>query len=84
MPDAGENEADDGKRFPGDLSKSGVIKTADAFTYLDPRQFHEYFAADLSSEQAAFMARLQVLNAADNIKALITTPGILAAPPCFS
>jgi hypothetical protein len=59
MPDAGENEADDGKRFPGDLSKSGAIKkTADGFTYLDPAQFHEYFAADLSAEQAAFMVRI--------------------------
>jgi pimeloyl-ACP methyl ester carboxylesterase len=58
MPDAGENEADDGKRFPSDLSKSGAIKkTADGFTYLDPAQFHEYFAADLSVEQANFMAR---------------------------
>src|SRR5256886_3060056 len=33
MPDAGENEADDGKRFPRDLSKSTAIKqTADGFT----------------------------------------------------
>src|SRR6202162_436468 len=75
MPDAGENEADDGKRFPSDLSKSGAIKkTADGFTYLDPAQFHEYFAADLPAEQAAFMARSQVLNLADNFKADITTP----------
>src|SRR6202049_2867329 len=74
MPDAGESEADDGKRFPSDLSKSGAIKkTADGFTYLDPAQFHEYFAADLSAEQAAFMARSQVLNKADNFKAVITT-----------
>src|SRR5437762_3645787 len=37
MPDAGENEADEGKRFPSDLSKSGAIKkTADGFTYIDP------------------------------------------------
>ena len=42
MPDAGENEADLGKRFPSDLSKSGAIKkTADGFTYLEPAQFHE-------------------------------------------
>src|SRR5438477_5730899 len=62
MPDAGENEADDGKRFPSDLSKSTAIKkTADGFTYLDPAHFHEYFAADLSADQAAFMARSQVL-----------------------
>src|SRR6202162_1428622 len=74
MPDAGENEADDGKRFPSDLSKSGAIKkTADGFTYLDPAQFHEYFAADLSAEQAAFMARSQVPNLADNLQAVITT-----------
>jgi pimeloyl-ACP methyl ester carboxylesterase len=81
MPDAGENEADDGKRFPSDLSKSGAIKkTADGFTYIDPGRFHEYFAADLSAEQAAFMARSQVLNAADNFKAVITTPAWRSKP----
>ena len=75
MPDAGENEADVGKRFPSDLSKSNAIrKTADGFTYLDPAQFREYFTADLPAEQAAFMARSQVLNAAENFKAIITTP----------
>jgi pimeloyl-ACP methyl ester carboxylesterase len=81
MPDAGENEADDGKRFPSDLSKSTAIKkTADGFTYLDPAQFHEYFAADLSTEQASFMARSQVLNLADNFKAAITAPAWRAKP----
>ena len=81
MPDAGENEADDGKRFPSDLSKSTAIKkTADGFTYLDPAQFHEYFAADLSAEQAAFMARSQVLNLADNFKAVITTAAWKSKP----
>ena len=40
MPDAEENEADVGKRFPSDLSKSTAIKkTADGFTYLDLAQF---------------------------------------------
>jgi len=81
IPDAGENEADDGKRFPSDLSKSTAIKkTTDGFTYLDPAQFHEYFAADLSAEQAAFMARSQVLNAADNFKAVITTAAWRSKP----
>jgi pimeloyl-ACP methyl ester carboxylesterase len=74
MPDAGENESDDGKRFPSDLAKSTAIKkTSDGFTYLDPAQFHEFFAADLPAEQAAFMARSQVLNKADNFKGVITT-----------
>jgi pimeloyl-ACP methyl ester carboxylesterase len=81
MPDAGENEADDGKRFPSDLSKSGAIKkAADGFTYLAPAQFHEYFAADLSAEQAAFMARSQVPNFADNFKAVITTAAWKSKP----
>lgn len=81
MPDAGENEADDGKRFPSDISKSDAIKkTADGFTYIAPAQFREYFAADLPTEQAAFMARSQVLNAADNFKAVITTAAWRSKP----
>ena len=74
MPDAGEKESDDGKRFPSDLAKSGAIKkTADGFTYIDPAQFHELFAADLPDDRAAFMAHSQVLNFADDFSATITT-----------
>jgi pimeloyl-ACP methyl ester carboxylesterase len=81
MPDAGESEADNGKRFPSDLSKSTAIKkTADGFDYLDPAQFREYFAADLPAEQAAFMARSQVLIADANFKAVITTPAWRSKP----
>ncbi|HUN86452.1 MAG TPA: alpha/beta hydrolase [Terracidiphilus sp.] len=73
MPDAGESEAEDGKRFPSDLSRSAAIKkTRDGFTFLDPVQFREYFAADVPVVEAAFMARSQVLNFADNFKAVIT------------
>ena len=81
MPDAGENESDDGKRFPSDLSKSnGIKKTPDGFTYLDPARFHEYFAADLSDDQAAFMANSQVFNKAENFKAVITTAAWRSRP----
>src|SRR5438309_11483027 len=81
MPDSGEKESEDGKRFPSDLAKSGAIKkTPDGFTYIDPAQFHELFAADVSAEQAAFMARSQVLNAADNFKAIITTAAWRSKP----
>jgi pimeloyl-ACP methyl ester carboxylesterase len=74
MPDSGEKESEVGKRFPSDLAKSGAIKkTSDGFTYIDPAQFHELFAADLPDEQAAFMGRSQVLNFADNFSATITT-----------
>jgi pimeloyl-ACP methyl ester carboxylesterase len=74
MPDAGEKESENGKRFPSDLAKSGAIKkTSDGFTYIDPTQFHELFAADLPADRAALMARSQVLNFADNFSATITT-----------
>src|SRR5580704_17846652 len=74
MPDAGEKESEDGKRFPSDLAKSGAIKnTPDGFTYIDPAQFHELFAADLPDDRGAFMARSQVFNFADNFSATITT-----------
>jgi len=81
MPDAGESESGDGKRFPSDLSKSAAIKkTADGFDYLDPAQFREYFAADLSAEHAAFAAHSQVLIADANFKAVITTPAWRSKP----
>jgi pimeloyl-ACP methyl ester carboxylesterase len=81
MPDAGESESADGKRFPSDLGKSAAIKkTADGYDYLDPTQFHEYFAADLPLEQANFEAHSQVLIADPNFKAVITTPAWRGKP----
>jgi pimeloyl-ACP methyl ester carboxylesterase len=81
MPDSGEKESEDGKRFPSDLAKSGAIKkTPDGFTYIDPAQFHELFAADLPADRAAFMARSQVLNFADNFSATITTAAWRSKP----
>jgi len=81
MPDVGESEALDGKRFPSDLSKSTAIrKTADGFDYLDPVQFREYFAADLTTEQAAFEAHSQVLIADANFKSVITAPAWRSKP----
>jgi pimeloyl-ACP methyl ester carboxylesterase len=81
MPDSGESEAADGKRFPSDLAKSNAIKkTADSFTYLDPAQFHEYFAADMPAQEAAFAARAQVLTAAANFGGVITTPAWKSKP----
>jgi len=74
MPDAGEKESERGKKFPSDLAKSGAIKkTPDGFTFVDPAQFAELFAADLPDEQAALMARYQVINFDENFSATITT-----------
>ena len=81
MPDAGENEADDGKRFPSDLSKSTAIKkTTDGFTYLDAKEFYQYFAADVPDKRAAFMAQSQVFNFSENFKAVITKPAWRSRP----
>ena len=81
MPDSGEKESEDGNRFPSDLGQSGAIKkTPDGFTYIDPTRFHELFAADLPADRAAFMARSQVLNYADNFSATITTAAWRSKP----
>jgi pimeloyl-ACP methyl ester carboxylesterase len=64
-----------------DLAKSGAIKkTPDGFTYIDPAQFHEYFAADLPVDQAEFMARSQVFNFADNFSATISAAAWRSKP----
>jgi pimeloyl-ACP methyl ester carboxylesterase len=81
MPDAGESEAGDGKRFPSDVSKSTAVrKTPDGFTYLDPAQFHEYFAADVPAATADLMAHSQVFNLAASFSAMITTPAWRSKP----
>ena len=61
------------RQYPSDGAPTAIRKTGDGFTCLGPAQFHQYFAAGPSVEQAAFMARSQVPNFADNSTAVITT-----------
>ena len=65
-PDVGENEAALGRRMPSAVSqKTGAIQTAaGAYTFLNPGDFYEYFAADLPRSQADFESRSQILTAA--------------------
>src|SRR6478752_189965 len=76
-PDVGEDEAALGKKTPSVLAKTeGAIKvTPDKFTYLDPVQFPKLFAPDLPRERAEFVARSQVLAAAQ----VFSTPLTAAA-----
>ncbi len=78
-PDVGENEGALGKQqnMPSATSKQkGAIKvTDDGFTFLDPADFYEDFAADLPRGQAEFESRSQVLTAAK----VFTTPMTVAA-----
>jgi pimeloyl-ACP methyl ester carboxylesterase len=81
MPDAGESEAADGKRFPSDLAKSSYVRsTADRFNYLDPSAFPSFFAADLPKEQAEFEAHSQIPTAIANFAGVVTTPAWRTKP----
>ena len=81
MPDAGESEASDGKRFPSAVSTAGVIrKTPDGYTYLDPQAFPAYFAADLPLPEAQFNAAAQIQTAAGVFGGVITTPAWKTKP----
>ena len=76
-PDVGEDESALGKKMPSVLGKTaGAIKiTPDKFTYLDPVQFPKLFAPDLPRERSEFVARSQVLAAAQ----VFSTPLTAAA-----
>jgi pimeloyl-ACP methyl ester carboxylesterase len=76
-PDVGEDEGALGKRMPSVTQKQpGAIRdTGDGFTFLDPEDFPEDFAADLPREQAEFESRSQALTAAK----VFTTPVNAAA-----
>jgi pimeloyl-ACP methyl ester carboxylesterase len=76
-PDIGEDEGDLGKRMPSIAQKqAGAIKkTTDGFTFLDPADFHDDFAADLPREQAEFESRSQIPTAVG----VFTTPMTVAA-----
>jgi pimeloyl-ACP methyl ester carboxylesterase len=76
-PAIGEDEGALGKKTPSVLAgtKGAVKTTADGFTYLNPPDFPELFAADLPKDQADFESQSQVLAAAG----VFTTPLTAAA-----
>jgi pimeloyl-ACP methyl ester carboxylesterase len=76
-PDVGEDEAALGQKTPSVLAKTdgAIKKTPEGFTYLDPAEFPKLFAPDLPRERAEFVARSQVLAAAE----VFSTPLTAAA-----
>jgi pimeloyl-ACP methyl ester carboxylesterase len=56
------------------------ILPEEPFFFMPSLQFHEYFAADLPAEEAAFMARSQVPNLAENFKAVISAAAWKSRP----
>ena len=80
-PDTGESEAANGKRFPSVTSKTNAIqKTPDGFTFLNPDDYFQDFAADLPREQAEFEAHSQMLTAAKVFTAIVTNPAWKVKP----
>jgi pimeloyl-ACP methyl ester carboxylesterase len=76
-PDVGESQSELAKITPSATAKqAGAIKkTADGFTFLEPADFLQDFAADLPPKQAEFESRSQIFTAADSF----TTPMRVAA-----
>ncbi|ALP68539.1 alpha/beta hydrolase [Paraburkholderia caribensis] len=73
-PAVGEDESDLGKRMPSVTAKQdgAVQTTSDGYTYLNPADFPQDFAADLPQQQARFEARSQILTAAQVFTAPLT------------
>jgi pimeloyl-ACP methyl ester carboxylesterase len=80
-PDTGETEAANGKLFPSVTSRTKAIeKTPDGFTFLNPAEYFEYFAADLPRTQAEFEAHAQMLTAAQVFSTPVTHPAWKVKP----
>ena len=81
-PAVGEDESDLGKNMPSYTSKqAGAIrKTDDGYTYLNPADFPNDFAADLPLKQAKFEAQSQILTAARVFSAPITVAAWTTKP----
>jgi pimeloyl-ACP methyl ester carboxylesterase len=79
--DAGETEAENGKRFPP--AYKSLQKTPDGFTYIDPARYPEDFAADLPRAEADFEARSQMLTAAQVFAVPAGDPAWKAKPSWY-
>lgn len=81
-PAVGENESDLGKGMPSITSKqAGAIKkTDDGYTYLNPADFPQDFAADLPLKQAEFESHSQILTAAKVFSAPMTVAAWTTKP----
>jgi pimeloyl-ACP methyl ester carboxylesterase len=74
-PDAGETQAEKGRRFPSVLSRASALETtSNGFTFLDPAKFPALFASDVPLDQAEFEANSQTLAAAQLFKTPIVDP----------
>jgi pimeloyl-ACP methyl ester carboxylesterase len=79
--DSGESCATIEQSLPP--ATTGIKATDDGYFYIDPAAFHADFAADLSADQAAFMAASQVLISADSFTHKVTNPAWKSKPSWY-
>ncbi len=60
--------------FPADGPQLPILPPRDGYLFLDKDRFHESFAADVSGDEAAFMADAQVPWGLDALGGLVTEP----------
>jgi pimeloyl-ACP methyl ester carboxylesterase len=77
-PDAGESEADNGKRYPP--AYKSLIKGKDGLDYIDPEKFATDFAGGVPKEKANFMAVSQLPTADSAFHAIIQNPAWKTKP----
>jgi pimeloyl-ACP methyl ester carboxylesterase len=83
MPDKGESVNTLIAGFPTDGPQPPILPPRDGFLFLDREKFHASFAADVSAEQAAFMADSQVPWGVDALGGTISEPAWKSKPSWY-
>jgi pimeloyl-ACP methyl ester carboxylesterase len=84
-PDAGESVETLLGTFPPDEPNAGdaILPPQDGFLFLDREKFHDSFAADLSAEEAAFMADSQVPWGVEALGGTVSEPAWRSKPSWY-
>jgi pimeloyl-ACP methyl ester carboxylesterase len=85
VPDAGETEEMLIGTFPPDVPSAAdaILPPQDGFVLLDREKFHDSFAADVSAEEAAFMADSQVPWGVEALSGTISEPAWRSKPSWY-
>src|SRR5215211_8557444 len=85
VPDQGETEETLIGTFPPGVPSAGdaILPPQDGFLVLDREKFHDSFAADLSAEEAAFMADSQVPWGVEALSGTISEPAWRSKPSWY-